>query len=109
MCKKISKRKFFGEKLNSKTLNIKYIDIKSDDGLAKTENITEAARYIVDNLLPYDNTAKNFYFVTFPKQSTNLMIAQKADWSNGYAAFIVFGYGIESITYNTKRNGVWNN
>lgn len=65
----------------------------------------EAAKYIVDNLLPYDVYAKTFYFVSFEVGTTQMMIVQKTD--TGYAAFILFGYNIKNIVYRTKTNGVW--
>ena len=35
------------------------------------------------------------------------MIAQKLDSSKGYASFILFGYGINTMVYRTEYNGVW--
>lgn len=67
----------------------------------------ESAKYIVDNLLPYDIYAMTFYFVSFSSGTMNNMIVQKTDNSKGYASFILFGYSIENIIYRTKKDGVW--
>lgn len=95
--------------LNSNSLNkVKYIEIR-DNSLDAFSDKIESAKYIVDNLLPNDIDAKCFYFVSFTKQTNNVMIAQKLDYNNGYASFILFGYGIPTITYRTKNDGQWYN
>lgn len=94
--------------LNSKTTyGIKYIKIPDDDTLSTINNKVEAAKYIIDNLLPNDTDARSFYFVSFIKQTNNMMIVQKLDYNNGYASFILFGYGVETTIYRIKNDGVW--
>ena len=81
--------------------------VKIGDGKIPSElDMIGAAKYIVENLLPRDN-ATTFYIVSFPKNTTNFMIAQKLDYSKGYASFILFGYGIKTMIYCTKSNGEW--
>lgn len=81
--------------------------VKIADGKIPSElDIIGAAKYIVENLLPR-GVGTEFYLVSFPKQTTHLMIAQKLDYSNGYASFILFGYGIKTMVYCTKSNGKW--
>lgn len=85
--------------------NIKYICI--DKIPVETSNVIEAAKYIVDNMLPNKSYSKEFYLVSFSKGTSYLMIAQKLDSSKGYASFILFGYGINTMVYRTEYNGVW--
>ena len=94
--------------LNSKVTNrIKYIEIPEGAVLSAINDKVEAAKYIIDNLLPNDTDARNFYVVSFVKQTNNIMIAQKLDYNNGYASFILFGYGIGKLSYYTKNDGTW--
>ena len=94
--------------LNSKaTDRIKYIEIPEGGALSAINDIVEAAKYVIDNLLPNDTDARNFYVVSFVKRTNNIMIAQKLDYNNGYASFILFGYGIETMIYRIKNDGVW--
>lgn len=60
-------------------------------------------------MLPKDTSAKTVHFVSFVKQTNNIMIVQKLDSSNGcnYASFILFGYGITGMEYHVKKNGIW--
>lgn len=91
--------------LNSKTYaNIKYIRINSIP--AEISNVIEAAKYVVDNMLPVSNGTE-FYFVSFPKGTSYLMIVQKINASKEYASFILFGYGTAIMLYRTKYNGIW--
>lgn len=93
---------------NSKVTNrIKYIEIPEGAVLSAINDKVEAAKYIIDNLLPNDTDARNFYVVSFVKQTNNIMIAQKLDYNNGYASFILFGYGIGKLSYYTKNDGTW--
>lgn len=94
--------------LNSKVTNrMKYIEIPEGAVLSAINDKVEAAKYIIDNLLPNDTDARNFYVVSFVKQTNNIMIAQKLDYNNGYASFILFGYGIGKLSYYTKNDGTW--
>ncbi len=86
---------------------VKYIKIPDDNMPSSFNNKIEAAKYIIDNLLPNDTDARNFYFVSFTMQTNDMMIAQKLDFNNGYASFILFGYGISTMIYRTKNNGEW--
>lgn len=83
---------------------MRYIRIDSDT--PSELNTVESAKYIVDNLLPNDD-AKTFYFVSFAKYTSYLMIAQKLNYQNGYASFILFGYSSDNIIYRAKSDGVW--
>lgn len=96
-------------KLNSKAIikRIKYVEIPDNDALSPVNNEVEAAKYIIDNLLPNDTDARTFYIVSFVKRTNNIMIAQKLDYNNGYASFILFGYGINTMVYRTKKSGTW--
>lgn len=94
--------------LNSKVTNrIKYIEIPDGDVPSSINDKVEAAKYVIDKLLPYDNDARNFYVVSFVKQTNNIMIAQKLNYNNGYASFILFGYGINTMVYRIKNDGIW--
>lgn len=85
---------------------MRYVNI--GDGKIPSElDMIGAAKYIVENLLPRDN-ATTFYIVSFPKNTTNFMIAQKLDYGDGYASFILFGYGVKDIAYRTRSKGIWN-
>lgn len=86
---------------------VKYVEIPDDNTLSAFSDKIDAAKYIVDNLLPNDTNARSFYFVSFVKQTNNVMIAQKLDFNNGYASFILFGYGIPTMIYRTKNSGEW--
>ena len=95
-------------KQNSKVTNrIKYIEIPDGDVPSSINDKVEAAKYIIDNLLPYDTDARSFYVVSFTNQTNNIMIAQKLDYNNGYASFILFGYGIGKLSYSIKNDGTW--
>ena len=94
--------------LNSKATNrIKYVEIPDDSTLSTIDNKVEAAKYIIDKLLPRDTDARNFYVVSFTKQTNNMMIAQKLDYNKGYASFILFGYGFDTMVYCAKSDGIW--
>lgn len=96
------------DKLNSKATNrIKYVEIPDDSTLSTIDNKVEAAKYIIDKLLPRDTDAKNLYVVSFTKQTNNMMIAQKLDYNKGYASFILFGYGFDTMVYCAKSDGIW--
>ena len=70
-----------------------------------TYSCDEAARHIVDNKLPNNN--EYFYFVSFNNGSNYKMIVQKYV-NDKYAAYILFGYGLQKgISYHIKENGVW--
>lgn len=90
---------------NSNSQKVRYVRI-SDNTIPAELDIIEAAKYIVENLLPIDN-ATTFYIVSFPKNTTNFMIAQKLSYGDRYAAFILFGYGVKNIIYRTKSKGIW--
>ena len=93
---------------NSNTLNkVKYVEIPGDNIPSSLNDKIETAKYIIDNLLPNDTDARSFYFVSFTMQTNNMMIAQKLDYNNGYASFILFGYGIPTMVYRTKNSGEW--
>lgn len=95
-------------RLNSKATNrIKYVEIPDDSTLSTIDNKVEAAKYIIDKLLPRDTDARNFYVVSFTKQTNNMMIAQKLDYNKGYASFILFGYGFDTMVYCAKSDGIW--
>ena len=95
-------------KQNSKSTNrIKYIEIPQESTPSTIVDKVETAKYVIDKLLPFDNDARNFYVVSFIKQTNNIMIAQKLNYNNGYASFILFGYGIETMVYRIKNDGIW--
>ena len=86
---------------------VKYVEITGDNIPSSLNDKIETAKYIIDNLLPNDTDARSFYFVSFIMQTNNMMIAQKLDYNNGYASFILFGYGIPAMVYRTKNSGEW--
>ena len=63
----------------------------------------EVARSIVDGL---PNNEKCFYFVSYFHRGVKKMIVQKYT-NNDYAAYILFGYGVGTISYHVKAGGEW--
>lgn len=63
----------------------------------------DVAKNIVDGL---PNNEKCFYFVSYFHGGIKKMLVQKY-LSNDYAAYILFGYGIGTISYHVKANGIW--
>ena len=87
--------------LNSKATNLKYIDAGRIED--KNTNVDDVAKNIVDGL---PNNEKCFYFVSYFHGGIKKMLVQKY-LSNDYAAYILFGYGIGTISYHVKANGIW--
>ena len=86
---------------NSKATNLKYIDAGRIED--KNTNVDDVAKNIVDGL---PNNEKCFYFVSYFHGGIKKMLVQKY-LSNDYAAYILFGYGIGTISYHVKTNGIW--
>lgn len=70
-----------------------------------TYTCDEAARNIVDNKLT-NNDNNGFYFVTFTNGQIFKMIVQKYK-NDKYASYILFGYGVNAISYHVKEDGRW--
>lgn len=87
--------------VNSNTSNLIFVRV-TDNLDGKTADI--AARYIIDNKLP--EYADKFFFVSFTAGSRYSMIVQKY-FSKNYASYILFGYGVNTISYHVKVNGGW--
>lgn len=90
--------------LNSKTNRIQSVSAGSMSQSTYT-TLRSACQHIVDNVLA--NTPGTFFFVYFSYGSDYLMIAQKYEWDDNYAAYLVFGYGSQDLIYQNKIAGTW--